>query len=119
MQYTRDSDLFLSTSSNFCNRYAMKYKLHFICISNAFIIFISFKYVVEEVSPRVSNKIASVRCMGVCEPAEGQMLSCLTSLLARDGSLLNTLMYRVLQLLHLLLPGKNYIKLFENVTETF
>ena len=106
MQYTCDSDLFLSTSSNFCNRYVMKYKLHFICISNAFIIFISFKYVVEEVSPRVSNKIASVRCTEVCEPAEGQMLSYLTSLLARDGSLLNTLMYHVLQLLHLLLPGK-------------
>ena len=83
----------------------IKIALYFV-FQTLFVIFISFKYVVEEVSPRVSNKIASLRCTGVCEPAEGQMLSCLTSLLARDGSLLNTLMYHVLQLLHLLLPGK-------------
>ena len=54
--------------------------------------------------------------MEACELAEGQMALFLTSLLARVGSLLSTLMYHVLRHPHLLSPGK---KCFEKESEPY
>lgn len=81
------------------------------CVLRYTIFFVSsFKYAVEEVSLRVSNKIELQRCMEAYELAEGQMALFLTSLLVRVGSLLSILMYHVSQHPHLLSPGKTWFE---------